>query len=334
MGNPEEPSRMEIRHMPRSITKTIAPTKLHRAKCSKALPTLPAIARPSLVLAALLLAWAPCAFAAPVFHVIVNGGQGPFDESSSSFLSRASALSLAETDPISGYSFDYVNNAFGAAGPGGLHADANSKYFTDHPAGSGANVDAIAAAYMTLDDVVVSGPAGTIMTSYTIHLTGTLEASKDLQASGLSAAAARVEVILLGNGQSLSDSAAAKYNDVPQHGSGLLQNFTGSDDLTSAPFSVTANQAFTVLIELGIDAQSVLAPDDTGSASAAAHFGNTLTFVTDGPVFDLPAGYTANSISGNIVDNHFLPVPEPARIWLLGTGCVGLLGWARGRRLS
>jgi hypothetical protein len=327
---------MDIRHMLTSISGTIAPANRCRARCSRALPTLPVIARPSLVLAALLLAWAPCAFAAPVFHVIVNGGQGPFDESSSSSLSRASALSLNQTDPISGYSFDYVNNAFGAAGPGGLHADANSRFYTDNPVGSGDNVDAVANAYMTLDDVVISGPAGMITTSYTIHLTGTLEASKDLQAtSEFSGAAARVEVILFGNGQFLNDSAAAKYNDLPQRGSGLLQNFTGSDDLTSAPFTVTANQAFTVVLELGIDAQSVLAPDDTGSASAAAHFGNTLTFVTDGPVFDLPAGYTANSISGNIVDNHSVPVPEPARAGLLGTGGVGLLlGWARRRRLS
>ena len=316
-----------------SSTGTIALAELRGARCSKALRTLPMIATRSLVLAAFLSAGAQGALAAPVFQVIVNGGQGPFNESSSSFLSRASALLLGGTDPVSGYSFDYADNAFAEAGPGGLRADANSSYYTDDPGSPGSHVDAFADAYMTLDDVMISGPAGLITTSYSIHLSGTLEASKDLQAtSELSGAAARVSVSLDGNGQSQNDGYAAKYNDLPQNGSGLLQNFTGSKDLASDPFTVTANQAFSIRIHLEIDAENFLAPGDTGSASAAAHFGNTLTFVTDGPVFDLPAGYTANSISGNIVDNHFLPAPEPARSWLLATGCVGLLGRTRRRR--
>ena len=79
-------------------------------------------------------------------------------------------------------------------------------------------------------------------------------------------------------------------------------------------------------VRLGVLAQSRLDGRDTGAVNADAHFSKTLTFVTDGPVFDLPAGYTASSISGNIADNHFVlaPVPLPAAIWLFGSAFGGL----------
>ena len=38
-------------------------------------------------------------------------------------------------------------------------------------------------------------------------------------------------------------------------------------------------------------------------------FGGTLTFAQGTPVFDLPPGYTADSIDGNIVDNQFVGPP-------------------------
>jgi hypothetical protein len=42
-------------------------------------------------------------------------------------------------------------------------------------------------------------------------------------------------------------------------------------------------------------------------------------------VFDLPAGFTANSAAFGIVDNQYV-VPEPATAVLLGLAVIG--GWA------
>ena len=64
--------------------------------------------------------------------------------------------------------------------------------------------------------------------------------------------------------------------------------------------------------------------------SGTTDFGDPLSFAPSGPVFDLPAGWTANSISGNIVDNRFVgaAVPEPGALTLLASGALSMLGLA------
>jgi len=68
---------------------------------------------------------------------------------------------------------------------------------------------------------------------------------------------------------------------------------------------------------------------------------DTFGFPTDGPVFDLPDGFTANSASGLIVDNRWViptsgpvsSVPEPASFLVFGAGLLGA-GAVRRRRRS
>lgn len=48
------------------------------------------------------------------------------------------------------------------------------------------------------------------------------------------------------------------------------------------------------------------------TAFASADFSNFASFSIDGPVFDLPPGFTANSLDGRIVDNVYVPEPNPA----------------------
>ena len=68
--------------------------------------------------------------------------------------------------------------------------------------------------------------------------------------------------------------------------------------------------------------------------SGSSDFGGTLSFAPSGPAFDLPPGWTANSVSGNIVDNRFVgaAVPEPGGLTLLASGALLLLGLARRAR--
>jgi hypothetical protein len=61
--------------------------------------------------------------------------------------------------------------------------------------------------------------------------------------------------------------------------------------------------------------------------SALNDFGSTLTFSTSGPAFDLPGGYTVNSVSADIVNNQYwggttVSAPEPGTLFLLGSGSL------------
>ncbi len=113
-------------------------------------------------------------------------------------------------------------------------------------------------------------------------------------------------------------------------GTGLLSGYTGGTvDLTTSGFS----------IPLGVPVQAELRLELFGSATSAggrlegidADFLHTLTFPTDGDVFNLPEGYTASSAGLGVADNGFAPVPEPGAWAAVGLAGAGLFGVARRR---
>jgi hypothetical protein len=75
-----------------------------------------------------------------------------------------------------------------------------------------------------------------------------------------------------------------------------------------------------------VQAIAVVEPPLTAAANVRSSFADTLTFSRSGPVFTLPAGYTVNSVSGNIVDNSWsdprnpATVPEPATLVMMLAG--------------
>ena len=108
--------------------------------------------------------------------------------------------------------------------------------------------------------------------------------------------------------------------------SGVLSGLTGgpSSDVSvafSIPISGQVNTPITVAAIMSINTVASL------GTSGTTDFGGTLSFATSGPVFDLPPGWTANSISGNIVDNRFVgaEIPEPGTLTLLACGALSIL---------
>ena len=291
-----------------------------------------------LIFSMALAAGGRCAIAAPIFAVVGQGGEGFFNASSSSYLSRASMLEGSFTDTNTGHISAGAINAFAAAGPGVLNVDANTSVYTNYsylgtPGDTVSTNEATASSSMTLDDMVITGPAGMVSTSFGIHVSGILEASKAAEATSVYSGGSATVLVQLVGPNLYTEGIATQKSGQQQTSIGLLQNFTGNNNVISDVFAVTANQPFSIKIILGVDATSTLDGTDSGLVLAAAHFSNTLSFVTDGPVFSLPEGYTANSISGNIVDNRFVPavVPLPAGIWLLGTAFAALGGRLRQR---
>ncbi len=93
-------------------------------------------------------------------------------------------------------------------------------------------------------------------------------------------------------------------------------------DITTPEFVIPMNVPTNLGISILTNGQQ---SSSLGFGKLSADFGHTLSFPKDRPVFDLPAGYTANSAALGIVDNQYV-VPEPATAVLLGLAVIG--GWA------
>jgi len=117
--------------------------------------------------------------------------------------------------------------------------------------------------------------------------------------------------------------------------------------LQTASGELPVDQPITLQLDVGVSAGAGInaaaipggCPSCTGYASAGLGAYNTITLPTNGPVFDLPDGYTANTADGCIANNLYVcgasaptSVSEPPAIWLFGFGLIALLGFERRRR--
>jgi hypothetical protein len=84
-----------------------------------------------------------------------------------------------------------------------------------------------------------------------------------------------------------------------------------------------------LLLTVTLTASATAVTRDGAPVSAVTAFDHTLRFPLDGPVFNLPEGYTAHSLQAGIV-NNVSAVPLPPTAWLLALGLAGIA--ARTRR--
>ena len=185
-------------------------------------------------------------------------------------------------------------NASGIAEGGTLRALAVASSFG--PQGNCSNLMITCFRVVTvIDDIIISGPGPTVVTSVSADLTGVITSETTPGGDPVTTmgnTTARLQVLNLG--QSAVEVVTAATVDTT---------------LTTAVFSAPVNQAIAVRLTLrgGAGARATRAPDlSPGTASSSNDFGGTLNFAEGIPVFDLPAGYTANSVDGEIVDNVFV----------------------------
>jgi hypothetical protein len=216
-------------------------------------------------------------------------------------------------------------NVFADAGYGAAHLSSNARFTRDV---GGSDPDRFWGYHaeglidITIDDVFITGPGSTVPTKLNMHLDGSLDAGTTLTTSpGGISASSDISVQLLASGSSVgygSYSMTSQDGNFPTPGPyGMLGDFDGDDVLSSDTFNAPVNVAFPVRIIMS--ARSIAQMDDTktGQASAFENFGNTLSFATDRPVFDLPAGYTASSVSAG---DREQPVRPRARTHVRGAG--------------
>jgi hypothetical protein len=129
-----------------------------------------------------------------------------------------------------------------------------------------------------------------------------------------------------------------EYADGPLEGH--LHGGVISDIITSDQLMLPVGQVYSVHVDISANARGFVRilgtpADEFDSVGAtgggSSDFQHTVSFPTSGPVFDLPPGYTVNSVSAGIINNQF--VPEPSTLWLSALSLAALFSRRR-RRLA
>jgi hypothetical protein len=195
-------------------------------------------------------------------------------------------------------------------------------------------------AQMRFDDVVFSGSdadvaAGLIPVSLNLALDG----SFSLLQAGTSNASARGGVsVSYGLGVPGPGSTAVPHTvgtlrreldrgDSLHNNDGLFAALGPSDawvvdgNFQTPVFLVPVDTPLLLTVVLNASATAVTR--DGAPVNAVTAFDHTLRFPLDTAVFNLPAGYTANSLQAGIVDN-VSAVPLPPTLWLFACGLAAI----------
>jgi hypothetical protein len=222
----------------------------------------------------------------------------------------------------------------------GLHAHTSAQYVVIPPALGSFNFYTLfsnSRATLIFQDMVVSGPAGgTVSTSLNLTLDGSHFGSVTSDPDGLAIADSTVNMAVSVNGVGVGDghhevSVDSSSNTIGTVGLHMLAN--GIGNIVTPAFNVQSGVPFLVKLELDTQASVTGEFSNIAGLTAAANtdFSNTLSFPLEGPVFNLPNGYTANSADAGIVNNSFV-VPEPGSLVLFALGCVGFSACRRTMR--
>ena len=238
-------------------------------------------------------------------------------------------------------------NSYAAGELGAAHLEADAFFSIPTPSGDFDRYDANGQTKITIDDLILTGPTAQVTTKINFLVEGTLHASSEVYMAGtgtnVGASATFGATVQVGNGTDYPTVIGnGTYNlesngDSPATGSGngLFANFTGHNVVTTDSVTLPVGTPITLIITASLLANAGADGDSAGSAESEANFGNTFSFATDEPVFDLPDGYTANSLSAAIFANEYVgddeSVPEPSTVsMLLGAAVmVGVVGFRR-----
>jgi hypothetical protein len=176
-------------------------------------------------------------------------------------------------------------------------------------------------ARFSLDDVIITGPGGG-----PASVPATMHVRVDGEMSWINAGTAdAIMELFIGGGHNFGTYSHGNAGD---SGVALFAGESGNSIHGMFSYTSTFSTTFANSVQVNFIARASAQMNPGGgvaSSYASSDFFNGVHFPTAGPVFDLPEGYTANSVSGNIVDNHWMGVvPEPSSALLGLIAAAGL----------
>lgn len=242
-----------------------------------------------------------------------------FNQTSSSSLSDTALHAYDDGNATQVGQLD-ARAAFGSVGISGSSSYAMGNMGI--PSTLGINFAAAGTARATFTDVVITGTGSSLSTRLRLHLGGVVNSTSSptpLAEGTYGGAGVSFAITVNGNTVGFGSLSRTSTNGgAPQISTaGLFAGFTGNSVVTTGSFSVPLNTPFTLQLEISTKLESIIQGGVTGSATASSGFYNSLSFATTQPVFDLPAGYTAHSTDGGIVNNGYIPEPGTFALLLL-----------------
>lgn len=192
-----------------------------------------------------------------------------------------------------------------------------------------------ASAYYIVDDLVFSGPTAAIPVSLNLLFSSVMDARASSR-QALSSVSCSIRIDLdddLDDIPLISGSDAGDYRfnvRRPNDATGLLGSYAGGlVNLQSGVWAVPTGTSLRLFIALEGDASSSGFYGSSSDGDATV----TLALPTGVPLFNLPAGFSADSPSMGLVNNIYSPVPEPGHYAAFaGLGLLGFAFWRRARR--
>ena len=223
----------------------------------------------------------------------------------------------------------YTIQAAAAANSGGLGASA--RVTLNEPAGSlvSTSDESAGLARQVFDDFIITGPVGSVQTSANVHLSGTFGTNVTGGGTSDVLLKLRMGVPTIESEGSFEQNMADTTKQVTTTGI-LAGSGTLPVNLTTPTFTLLEGVPFGFDLTMYTHSFAAIGPTSLTGQSALVDslmdLSDPLSFPIGGPVFNLPPGYTLNSVEANIVDNQFgAAVPEPGTLMLVGSGMVALL---------
>lgn len=276
-----------------------------------------ALGLPALMLAAIILCCsARSATATPIYSVsaVACGVSGNFSGPTPGIIAATGSQSCGSLVGVSG---------IGIAGSGGVGASAQGQYVCCGASGGGQGFGKVETEF------IVTGPGSSVVLSLNLAFHGVFGGGVTNGGTSVRSAELRVNIGATGLVGILFERVQNNQTDGGGIGQ-LVFNFSGhgacSPCLGTTP-TLTVPTNTPIFLSM-----SILASVDNGVADIGGfvNASSTFYFPLNGPVFNLPAGYTA-SIAGLNVENNAVvgtaeSVPEPSTFVILGAGLALLAG--------